>query len=75
MIWKGNEAAREFQLTASVDWGEEETQTHGDKTHLWEESWDDDDTTEDFANQLRLVKTLLLVDRQEIWANQAIGTS
>ena len=75
MIWKGNETAREFQLTASVDWGEEETQTHGDKTHLWEESWDDDDTTEDFANQLRLVKTLLLVDRQEIWANQAIGTS
>ena len=53
MIWKGNEAAREFQLTASVDWGEEETQTHGDKTHLWEESWDDDDTSDDFSVQLK----------------------
>lgn len=43
----------DLELTLKVDWGEEETQTHGDKTHLWEESWDDDDTTEDFANQLR----------------------
>lgn len=40
-------------LTKKLDWGEEETQTHGDKTHLWEESWDDDDTNEDFAVQLR----------------------
>jgi len=22
-------------------------------THLWEESWDDDDTSDDFANQLK----------------------
>jgi hypothetical protein len=72
---KGDEAARELELTASVDWGEEETQTHGDKTHLWEESWDDDDTTEDFANQLRLVKTLRLVDGQRTRANQTTGTS
>ncbi|KAF1930829.1 uncharacterized protein M421DRAFT_418305 [Didymella exigua CBS 183.55] len=43
----------EFEDFPVEDWGEEETQTHGDKTHLWEESWDDDDTTEDFANQLR----------------------
>ncbi len=48
-----SEAWRRVELTCCVDWGEEETQTHGDKTHLWEESWDDDDTTEDFANQLR----------------------
>ena len=63
MIWKGNEAVRELQLTASVDWGEEETQTH------------DDDTTEDFANQLRLVRTLHLVDGEESRANQTTGTS
>jgi len=23
------------------------------KAHLWEESWDDDDTSEDFAKMLR----------------------
>ncbi|KAJ8118616.1 hypothetical protein OPT61_g434 [Boeremia exigua] len=46
-------AARGGSADVCTDWGEEETQTHGDKTHLWEESWDDDDTTEDFANQLR----------------------
>ncbi|KAF9695832.1 hypothetical protein EKO04_005804 [Ascochyta lentis] len=43
----------EFEDFPVEDWGEEETQTHSDKTHLWEESWDDDDTTEDFAGQLR----------------------
>jgi 26 proteasome complex subunit DSS1 len=64
-----------LKLTASVDWGEEETQTHGDKTHLWEESWDDDDTTEDFANQLRLVKTSRSADRKEIRANWTTGMS
>jgi 26 proteasome complex subunit DSS1 len=36
-----------------VDWTEEETQIPGGNTHLWEESWDDDDTNEDFAVQLR----------------------
>ena len=51
--YQGPRESRERVLTKSLDWGEEETQTHGDKTHLWEESWDDDDTTEEFANQLR----------------------
>jgi 26 proteasome complex subunit DSS1 len=27
----------------------------GGTTHLWEESWDDDDTNEDFAVQLKYV--------------------
>lgn len=27
----------------------------GDNTHLWEESWDDDDTSEDFSAQLKYV--------------------
>ena len=35
------------------DWTEEETQIPGGNAHLWEESWDDDDTNEDFAVQLR----------------------
>jgi 26 proteasome complex subunit DSS1 len=41
------------ELTHRVDWTEEETQIPGGNTHLWEESWDDDDTNEDFAVQLR----------------------
>jgi hypothetical protein len=48
-----HESEIKLVLMQSPDWGEEETQTHGDKTHLWEESWDDDDTSEDFAVQLR----------------------
>lgn len=35
------------------DWTEEETQIPGGNAHLWEESWDDDDTNEDFSVQLR----------------------
>lgn len=27
----------------------------GGNTHLWEESWDDDDTSEDFSKQLKCV--------------------
>lgn len=41
------------ELMLFVDWTEEETQIPGGNTHLWEESWDDDDTNEDFAVQLR----------------------
>ena len=40
-------------LTAGSDWTEEETQIPNGNTHLWEESWDDDDTNDDFAVQLR----------------------
>lgn len=36
-----------------LDWTEEETQIPGGNAHLWEESWDDDDTNEDFSVQLR----------------------
>jgi len=43
----------EFEDFPIEDWTEEETQIPGGNTHLWEESWDDDDTNEDFAVQLR----------------------
>ncbi|KAF2796173.1 26 proteasome-like protein complex subunit Sem1 [Melanomma pulvis-pyrius CBS 109.77] len=43
----------EFEDFPIEDWSEEETQIPGGNTHLWEESWDDDDTNEDFAVQLR----------------------
>jgi hypothetical protein len=36
-----------------VDWTQEEAEVPGDNTHLWEESWDDDDTSEDFSAQLK----------------------
>lgn len=32
----------------------------GGNTHLWEESWDDDDTSEDFSKQLKFVLRFLL---------------
>lgn len=39
-----------------VDWSDTETDgTNGKIKHLWEESWDDDDTSDDFAAQLRYV--------------------
>ena len=38
-----------------TDWTQEETEVPGDNTHLWEESWDDDDTSEDFSAQLKYV--------------------
>ncbi|RPA95292.1 hypothetical protein L873DRAFT_1812964 [Choiromyces venosus 120613-1] len=44
----------EFEDFPVEDWGDGETETQnppGGK--LWEESWDDDDTTEDFSTQLR----------------------
>ena len=40
-------------LQPPTDWTQEESQIPGGTTHLWEESWDDDDTSEDFAVQLR----------------------
>jgi len=42
-----------------VDWPEEEAEaanssdTAQTTQHLWEESWDDDDTSDDFSNQLK----------------------
>lgn len=40
-----------------LDWPQEETEVTGEggNTHLWEESWDDDDTSEDFSKQLKWV--------------------
>lgn len=39
----------------SLDWPQEENEVPGEggNTHLWEESWDDDDTSEDFSKQLK----------------------
>lgn len=36
-----------------VDWPQEDAEVPGGNTHLWEESWDDDDTSEDFSKQLK----------------------
>jgi 26 proteasome complex subunit DSS1 len=44
-----------------TDWGVEETEAaNGGETttHLWEESWDDDDTSDDFSTQLKYVQEL-----------------
>ena len=42
------------ELTGSLDWAkEEEVGAQGPTTHLWEESWDDDDTSDDFSVQLK----------------------
>lgn len=43
-------------LTRSLtDWTQEDTEVPGGTTHLWEESWDDDDENEDFSKQLKYV--------------------
>lgn len=41
-----------------IDWSDTETDASSGKIkHLWEESWDDDDTSDDFAAQLRYNRT------------------
>ncbi|KAI9797603.1 MAG: hypothetical protein M1833_005386 [Piccolia ochrophora] len=45
----------EFEDFPVEDWGPEDTDVPKDNTHLWEESWDDDDTSEDFSAQLKWV--------------------
>ncbi|KAI9786509.1 MAG: hypothetical protein M1835_003051 [Candelina submexicana] len=35
------------------DWSQEDAEVPGGNTHLWEESWDDDDTSDDFSAQLK----------------------
>lgn len=47
-----------MSLRATTDWAAEDTEAvaqEGSKTsqHLWEESWDDDDTSDDFSVQLK----------------------
>jgi len=40
----------------TIDWKESETDVQNPPGgRLWEESWDDDDTTEDFSTQLRFI--------------------
>lgn len=46
-----------------TDWQEEDTQLPGGNSHLWEESWDDDDTNEEFAVQLKYVHHLHPIQR------------
>ncbi|EHL02396.1 hypothetical protein GLAREA_12288 [Glarea lozoyensis ATCC 20868] len=43
----------EFEDFPVENWTKEDTEVPGDNTHLWEESWDDDDTSEDFSAQLK----------------------
>ncbi|OAA73037.1 DSS1/SEM1 family protein [Akanthomyces lecanii RCEF 1005] len=46
----------EFEDFPVDDWPEDQTeaaQGSGQTKHLWEESWDDDDTTDDFSTQLK----------------------
>ncbi|KAI1367913.1 DSS1/SEM1 family-domain-containing protein [Xylaria arbuscula] len=50
----------EFEDFPVEDWPAEETESaaqttsgNGTTQHLWEESWDDDDTSDDFSAQLR----------------------
>ena len=35
------------------DWRPEDTEVANSSGHLWEESWDDDDTSDDFSKQLK----------------------
>lgn len=46
-----------------LDWAPEESEvppgSEGGTTHLWEESWDDDDTSEDFSKQLKWVSRMI----------------
>jgi len=43
----------EFEDFPVEDWAQEDTEVPSGTTHLWEESWDDDDENEDFSKQLR----------------------
>jgi len=43
----------EFEDFPVENWTPEDIEAPADKTHLWEESWDDDDTSEDFSAQLK----------------------
>ncbi|KAJ3541001.1 hypothetical protein NM208_g4808 [Fusarium decemcellulare] len=49
----------EFEDFPVDDWPEDQTEaakTGGETKHLWEESWDDDDTSDDFSTQLKFEK-------------------
>jgi 26 proteasome complex subunit DSS1 len=40
-------------INSQIDWTEENTDLPTGNAHLWEESWDDDDTNDDFSAQLK----------------------
>ncbi|MCJ1441285.1 MAG: 26S proteasome complex subunit [Stictis urceolatum] len=43
----------EFEDFPVEDWPQEDAEMPEGNAHLWEESWDDDDTSEDFSKQLK----------------------
>lgn len=43
----------EFEDFPVEDWSQEDATMPGGTTHLWEESWDDDDENDDFSKALR----------------------
>lgn len=43
----------EFEDFPVEDWTQEDATVPGGTTHLWEESWDDDDENDDFTKALR----------------------
>lgn len=43
----------EFEDFPVENWSQEETENASNSLHLWEESWDDDDASEDFSIQLK----------------------
>ncbi|KAH7310642.1 DSS1/SEM1 family-domain-containing protein [Stachybotrys elegans] len=46
----------EFEDFPVDDWQDDQTEAAAGSSatkHLWEESWDDDDTTDDFSTQLK----------------------
>lgn len=52
------ESNRDPLLSCGTDWPAEDQEVppgEGGTTHMWEESWDDDDTSEDFSKQLKYV--------------------
>lgn len=57
----GQRDLRRFADIVKLDWAENETEAaaqakEGESSkHLWEESWDDDDTNDDFSQQLKYV--------------------
>ncbi|KAF3173177.1 hypothetical protein TWF106_008716 [Orbilia oligospora] len=54
----------EFEDFPAEEWEEDETEVPGGgKPNLWEESWDDDDLSEDFSKQLK--EELKRVDAQK----------
>ena len=49
----GDSVLQANEALGYVDWPQEDAEVPGGNTHLWEESWDDDDTSEDFSKQLK----------------------